>query len=82
MLPPDVADCYELSNQHAYATQAGYLQVIVAHDVRQINKEEGQHEESEAAGGNVVECGDGVELDAALLEQNLYQREPDSFSRD
>lgn len=56
------------------------LPVSVCPHHRELNEEEGDGEEREAGGGNIVERRDGVQLDSALLEQDLDQGEAERLS--
>jgi hypothetical protein len=57
-------------------------EVRVVDHARQLDVQEGDEEEHEAGGRDVVERGHGVHLDAAPLQQDLHQRQPHALHDD
>ena len=49
------------------------LPVSAVHELGQLQDREGHKQEDKASRSDVVQCGDGVELDPPLLQQDLNQ---------
>ena len=52
------------------------------HEHRKLQEGEGDEQECKAGGCNIIERGDGVELDAPVLEQDLDEAEPEGLGED
>ena len=56
--------------------------LVPGHERGQLHDAEGDKQEHKARRRDVVERGDGVELDAPVMEQDLDEAEPEGLGQD